>query len=199
MALPAFFDPIANAPKPQKIVLGLLGLVIIGAAAYFLLISPLETRLVQLRTQEASLQRELVQARAIVADLARFRREVLELQARVNTLKERLPTERELPPLYRAVSDAASQARLGVSLFQPREAQVKDYYAEIPIVINAEGSYHRFGEFFERVARLSRVVTVTEMKLATGKRPGNSVRAELILATFQYRPVGSPKPPTPKK
>lgn len=198
MALPALFDPIVNAPKPQKIVLGLLGLAVIGAASYLLLISPLETRVAQIRTQEASLERELVQNRAIVADLARYRREVLELEARVKVLKERLPTERELPPLYRAVSDAATQSRLGVSLFQPREAQVKDYYAEIPIVVNAEGSYHRFGEFFERVARLSRVVTVRDMKLQTGTRPGYTVRAELTLATYQYRPVGSPKP-APKK
>src|SRR2546430_12541239 len=35
--LPALFDPIVNAPKPQKIALGAVGLAIIGAAAYFLL------------------------------------------------------------------------------------------------------------------------------------------------------------------
>ncbi|MEK7700762.1 MAG: type 4a pilus biogenesis protein PilO [candidate division NC10 bacterium] len=194
MALPALFDPIVNAPKPQKIVLGVTGLAIAGAAAYFLLISPLETTVAQLRTQEASLQRELVQNRAIVADLARFRREVVELEARINVLKERLPSDREMPALYRTLSDAGTQAGLAVSLFQPREAQIKDYYAEIPIVVNAEGSYHRFGEFLERVARLARVVTVAQMKLSAGNRPGFPVRAELTLATYQYRPVGSPKP-----
>jgi type IV pilus assembly protein PilO len=194
MALPALFDPIVNAPKPQKIVLGVTGLAIVGAAAYFLLISPLETTVAQLRTQEASLQRELVQNRAIVADLARFRREVVELEARINVLKERLPSDREMPALYRTLSDAGTQAGLAVSLFQPREAQIKDYYAEIPIVVNAEGSYHRFGEFLERVARLARVVTVAQMKLSAGNRPGFPVRAELTLATYQYRPVGSPKP-----
>lgn len=193
MALPAFFNPIVNAPKPQKIVLGVMGLAIIGAAAYFLLISPLETKVAQLRTQEASLQRELVQNRAIAADLARFRKEVMELEARINAVKERLPTERELPTLYRTLSDAGTEAGLAVSLFQPREAQIKDYYAEIPIVVNAEGSYHRFGEFLERVARLARVVTVREMKLSRGTRPGSPVRMELTLATYQYRPVGSPK------
>ena len=194
MALPALFDPIVNAPKPQKIVLGVTGLAIAGAAAYFLLISPLETTVAQLRTQEASLQRELVQNRAIVADLARFRREGVELEARINVLKERLPSDREMPALYRTLSDAGTQAGLAVSLFQPREAQIKDYYAEIPIVVNAEGSYHRFGEFLERVARLARVVTVAQMKLSAGNRPGFPVRAELTLATYQYRPVGSPKP-----
>ena len=55
MALPAFFDPIVNAPKPQKIVLGVFGLAIIGAAAYFLLLSPLDARVQQLRAQNAAL------------------------------------------------------------------------------------------------------------------------------------------------
>jgi type IV pilus assembly protein PilO len=193
MALPAIFDPLVNAPKPQKIVLGVFGLAVIGAAAYFLLLSPLETKIAQLRAQSASLSDELVKSRAMVADIARFRREAQELEAKIAVLKDRLPGEREMPTLYRSLSDAGTQAGLGVSLFQPREARVKDYYAEIPITINAEGSYHQLGEFFERVARLPRVVTVQELKLSSTNRPGRAVRAELTLATYQYRPVGAPK------
>lgn len=194
MALPAIFDPIVNAPKPQKVVLGVMGLAVISAAAYFLLLSPLDMRVAQLRTQDASLQRELERNRAIVADLARFRKEVADLEVRISAIKDRLPSEREMPTLYRTLSDAGTQAGLAVSLFQPRDAQIRDYYAEIPILITAEGSYHRFGEFFERVAKLARVVTVKDMKLSSGARPGHPVRAELTLATYQYRPVGSPKP-----
>jgi type IV pilus assembly protein PilO len=198
MALPAFLDPIVNAPKPQKIVLGVFGLVVICAASYFLLLSPLDARLVQLRAQNASLGEEVVKSRAMVADLARTRREMAELEARIAILKDRLPTERELPTLYRSLNDAGSQAGLGVALFQPREGQIKDYYVEIPIAVNAEGSYHQLGEFLERLARLPRVVTLREMRLASTNRSGRAVRAELTLATYQYRPVGAPKPVAPK-
>jgi type IV pilus assembly protein PilO len=199
MALPAFLDPIVNAPKPQKIVLGVFGLVIIGAAAYFLLLSPLDTKLAQLRAQNASLGDEVVKARAMVADLARNRREMAELEVKIAILKDRLPSERELPTLYRSLHDAGTQAGLGVALFQPRDGQIKDYYVEIPIAVNAEGSYHQLGEFLERLARLPRVVTLREMRLASTNRPGRAVRAELTLATYQYRPVGSPKPPVAPK
>ncbi|PYN62648.1 MAG: hypothetical protein DMD92_02170 [Candidatus Rokuibacteriota bacterium] len=199
MALPPLFDPIVNAPKPQKIVLGIFGLVIIGAASYFLLLSPLDTKLAQLRAQNASLGDEVVKARALVADLARTRREMAELEVKVAILKDRLPSERELPTLYRSLHDAGTQAGLGVALFQPREGQVKDYYVEIPIAVNAEASYHQLGEFLERLARMPRVVTLREMRLASTNRPGRAVRAELTLATYQYRPVGSPKPPVAPK
>ena len=206
MAMPTFFAPIANAPRPQKIVFGVMGLAIIGAASWFLLLSPLGVRVEGLRTQHAAIQKDLMQARAIAADVARFRREIAALEKTLAALTARLPNERETPPLYRAVSDAAYQAGLSVTLFQPKEAQVRDYYAEIPIAFTAEGNYHQFGSFLERVARLSRVVNVgdlrvigvsTSREVKTSSAPaGGPVRGELVLATYMYRPVGSP--PAPK-
>jgi type IV pilus assembly protein PilO len=198
MALPPLFDPIVNAPRPQKLVAGVVGLIIIVAAGYFLLLAPAEAQVSQLRAQLTSLQREVERSRAIVADLAKFRREATELEARLNALKDRLPGEKEIPTLYRTLSDAASAAGLGVSLFQPRPPAVRDYYSEIPITINAEASYHQIGEFFERVAKLARVVNVTEIKLSGVNRPRTPVRAELVLATYMYRPLGSPPAPKPK-
>ena len=196
MALPAVFDSLVNAPKPQKIVAGVFGLAVIGAAAYFLLLSPLEGRVSALRAQSSSLEREMGQSRAVVANLARYRREAAELEARLNLLKERLPTEKEMPTLYRALSDAGTQAGLGVSLFQPRDPSTKDYYNEIPITVTAEGTYHEVGAFFERLARLSRVVNVTDFRLSALTRQRVPLRAEMTLATYTYRPIGSP--PAPK-
>jgi type IV pilus assembly protein PilO len=196
MPLPAIFDPIVNAPKPQKIVLGVVGLGIIIGAAYFLMLSPLQIQVGQLRAQNESLQRELVQSRAIAAEIDRYRREVVELEVKINVLKDKLPTEREMPAFYRSMSDAGIQAGLGVSLFQPRDGVTKDYVVEIPITVNAEGSYHQLGEFLERVARLPRVASLRDMKLGGQKKPGSPVRAELTLVTYTYRPVGSP--PAPK-
>jgi len=185
MPLPPIFDPIVNAPRPQKLVAGVAGLIIIAAAGYFLLLAPAEAQVSQLRAQLTALQRDVERNRAIVADLAKYRREAAELEARLNALKDRLPGEKEIPTLYRTVSDAAS-------------AVVRDYYSEIPITLNAEAGYHQIGEFFERVAKMARVVNVTEIKLSGVNRPRAPVRAELVLATYMYRPIGSPPPPKPK-
>lgn len=206
MAMPAFLAPIANAPRPQKLVFGVIGLAIIGAAAWFLLLSPMMVQVDALTAQNDKLQKELLQARAIAADIARFRKEIAILEKTLLAVTDRLPNERETPPLYRSVSDAAYQAGLAVSLFQPREAQVKDYYAEIPIAFTAEGNYHQFGSFFERVARLPRVVNVGDLKISgVGAKDAKDktaaavgpVRGELMLATYMYRPVGSPPAPKP--
>ena len=197
MPLPPIFDPIVNAPRPQKLVAGVVGAVVIAAAAYFLVLAPAQAEVTQLRAQLTSLQSEIARSRAIVADLLKYRREVAELEVRLNALKERLPGEKEIPTLYRTVSDAATASGLGVALFQPRPPVVRDYYSEIPISLNAEAGYHQIGEFFERVAKLARVVNITEMKFNGLNRPRVPVRAELILATYMYRPVGAPPAPRP--
>jgi type IV pilus assembly protein PilO len=205
MAMPVFLAPITNAPRPHKIIIGTLGLAIIGAAAWFLLLSPLQVQVQALAAQNDKVQLELMQARAIVADVARWRKEIAILERTLVALTERLPNERETPPLYRSVSDAAYQAGLSVALFQPREAQIRDYYAEIPITFTAEGSYHQFGTFFERVARLPRVVNVGDLKISGVPKdakdkaapPAGSVRGEVVFATYMYRPVGSPPAPKP--
>lgn len=197
MALPAFLDPIVDAPRWQKVVLGLMGLAIITAGVYFLLLSPLETSVEGLRAKNVSVQKELIEARAAAVDLARARREAAELERQLDIMKERLPGEKEMPTLFRSLTDAAFQAGLAVSLFQPREGRIRDYYVEIPITMTAEGGYHELGGFFERAAAFPRVVTVAELKLTALTKSANALRAELTLATYQYRPVGSPPAPKP--
>jgi type IV pilus assembly protein PilO len=197
MALPAFFNPIVNAPAPQKIVAGIMGLLVIVGVSYVFLLQPAITVVDQLRPELAALEREVAQNRTILANLMKFRQEAAELEARLNALKDRLPSEREMPGLYRTVSDAAASAGLGVSLFQPRPVTTHEVYTEIPITLNGEAGYHQLGEFLEKVARFPRVVTVNEIKMTSGTRPRNPVKTELVLATYMYRPIGSPPPPKP--
>ncbi|MGH7354994.1 MAG: type 4a pilus biogenesis protein PilO, partial [Candidatus Rokuibacteriota bacterium] len=186
MAAPAIIQNFIDGPKLPKVVLGVALLVAIVAGGYYLLISPVDARIAQLRTKNAALQTELAQSRAAVAELDTFRRELEQLQKRLAALKEKLPQERETPGLYKALSESAQKTGLGVSLFQPREAKPRDYVNELPITLQAEGGYHQVAQFFELVARLPRVVNVTEIKL-TGQRGARTVKADLMLATYTYR------------
>lgn len=209
MALPAFLDPIITAPAWQRLLVGVIALAALGGAGYFLAISPLETRVATLRAQRHSQQQAIAETRAMVADLERLRRRAAEVERQLEIVKDLLPTEREIPSLYRTLSDAATQAGLAVTLFQPREARIRDFYNEIPIVLVGEGGYHEVGDFVGRVAALPRTTTIGELKLTgaetlrpaattvAAKKPHHTLRAELTLLTYVYRPVGSPPAPKP--
>jgi type IV pilus assembly protein PilO len=188
MALPAPLQNFVDGPKLPKIVLGVLGVVALIALSYFFVMSPLLVRIDALVQRKTQLTAEVTQARAQVAEIERFRREIVELEKRLVLLQDRLPSEKETPTLYRALSSAAEQAGLGVSLFQPKDAKPKDVVNEIPITLTAEGSYHELAKFFERVAGLPRVVTVNDFKMSGLTKTRNSMKADMTLATYMYRP-----------
>ena len=197
MALPAPLQNFVDGPKLPKVVLGVFGLVALAVASYFLLIAPIQERIAALVQRKTQATTEVNQARAQVAEIERFRRELAELEKKLVLLQDRLPSEKETPTLYRALSSAAEQAGLGVSLFQPREARAKDVVNEIPIVLAAEGSYHQVAKFFERVAALPRVVTVNDFKMSGLGKARNSMRVDLTLATYMYKSSLAPAPARP--
>jgi type IV pilus assembly protein PilO len=192
------FEAITNAPRSQKIILGVMLLAIVVIGGYFSVLSPKLFDAENLRARLGALEAEVRQSRAIAQNLAGFRQEAIRLRERLEAAKERLPNEKEMPTLYRQISELAFQAGLTVSLFQPKEPQPGEVYSELPIVVSAEAGFHQVGSFFDRLSRLQRIVTLTEMKLQGVERPIGILKADLTLATYVFRPEGAPPPAPPK-
>src|SRR5215470_12919939 len=192
----ALGDAFTNAPRPQKIAFGVIVLVIVAALGYFAL-SPKGAEREALRQRSEALEAEVLKARADEANLRPFRAQAEALRKRLEAAKERLPSEREIPRLYRQVSDLASQAGLGVALFQPKNPEDRDVLTEVPIAVTVECSYNQLGAFFEKLGQLSRIVSLNDFKLSGIDRPTGTVRAEMMLATYVFRPEGAPPPAKP--
>jgi len=193
----AVLDPIVNAPPQQKLIFGAMALVIVGGLGYFLLISGARVDRDTLFQENEVRRAEVVKAKADEANLRPFRAMAEALRKRLDAAKERLPQEREIPQVYRQVSDLASQSGLGVSLFQPKKPEDRDVLTEVPIAVTAEGTYHQMGAFLQRVGQMPRIVSLGEFRMLGIDRAPGTVRAELTLATYVFRPEGAP--PSPAK
>lgn len=191
----ALLDPIVNAPRPQKIVLGCVPLVVILALGWFLLISPMQMERDAKAARLQDLQAQVTKAQADEANFRQIRIQAEALAKRLEAAKERLPTERELPGLYRRITDLAAQSEVQVALFQVKKPEERSVYQEIPITFNAEAAYHKVGVFFERLGRMPRVVTLEDFRLLLNDKPTGSVRAELVLSTYVFR-AEPPRPGT---
>lgn len=191
----AVLDPIVNAPPQQKLIFGTMVLVIVGGLGYFLLISGASADRDALFQENEVRRAEVVKAKADEANLRPFRAMAEALRKRLDEAKERLPQEREIPQVYRQVSDLASQSGLGVSLFQPKKPEDRDVLTEVPIAVTAEGTYHQMGAFLQRVGQMPRIVSLGEFRMVGIDRAPGTVRAELTLATYMFRPEGAPPPP----
>jgi type IV pilus assembly protein PilO len=190
----AFYDPIVALPKPQKIAIGVIGLVAIGALAFFLLLQPMWDERDALWNRNETLRAKVIQARADEANLRPFRVQAAALRKRLEAAQERLPLEREVPRLYRHVSDLAVQSGLGLALFQPRAPEEKAVLTELPIAVISESGYHQLGVFFDKIGRLPRIVNLGDFRMSGIERATGTVRAELTLTTYVFRPEGAPPP-----
>jgi Tfp pilus assembly protein PilO len=191
----ALLDPIANAPKPQKIALGVIGLGIVAALGYFLLLAPGMQERDNLHQRNDALRAEVARAQADEANLRAFRAQAAALRKRLEVAKERLPSEKEMPRLYRQITDIAAASGLGVALFAPKPPDDKAVLAEVPISMTAEATYHQMGAFFDRVGRLPRIVALGDFKWTGIERPTGTVRAEMTLSTYIFREEGATTPP----
>jgi type IV pilus assembly protein PilO len=191
----AFIDVFTAAPRPQKIVAGLFGLLIVAALGYFV-ISPKTAEREASRQRLDTLQAEVARARVEEAGLRTFRAQAAALRQRLEVAKMRLPSEREIPALYRQVSDLAHQSGLAVALFAPKPAEDRENVTEIPIAVTAEGTFHQLGGFLSRVGRIPRIVNLNDFRLAGIERPTGTLRADLTLATYLFRADAPPPPPT---
>jgi type IV pilus assembly protein PilO len=171
-----------------------LAAIICGAFWYFWYSPALEEESKK-TTQLESLQREIRALEVTANKLQEFQREVQLLEAQLETLKRILPPDKETPDLMRRVQSLASQSRLNIKNFTPAAEVTRDFYKEVPINVDVEGTYHDLGQFFDRVSRLARLVNMTNVKVKAQatQTASKTIAASGVATTYVY----VDKPPSP--
>jgi type IV pilus assembly protein PilO len=142
----------------------------------------LTQREAELATVRADIQRGLATARR----LPEFRRQVTELEAQLDRLRPVLPSEKDVADLLRRIQGMATQSNLTIRGFAPQAVATRQMYAEWPIGLQIEGTYHNLGNFLERVSKFPRIINVTgiHIKAKDNGGPGDSITAECTATTF---------------
>ena len=130
----------------------------------------MQDRLAETQAQYEKKSAELARARASVADLPRFEAEYQQLHQRWELASELLPTDRQLPTLLRRITLAGQQTGVTFKVFRPAGIKPSDYHTEMPINVAVSGDYHAVGSFLAELANMRRIVTVSNLKLATNNR-----------------------------
>jgi len=154
----------------------------------------LTQRQAQLDTIRADIQRGLATARR----LPEFRRQVADLEAQLDRLRPVLPNEKDVADLLRRIQGMATQSNLTIRGFAPQAVATRQMYAEWPIGLQIEGTYHNLGNFLERVSKFPRIINVTgiHIKAKDNGSPGDSITAECTATTFVLvEPKGAPGAP----
>ena len=142
------------------------GVVAVLASYYFLFYEPLteektteETKKEQLVTQRSTAEADLRRYNTDVAELARARQRAQALQAV-------LPNDADIPGFMQSVNALAEASGLQISLIQPVEERVEQYYARLPVQLRVTGGYLALARFFHAVSQLPRVINMENIKLS---------------------------------
>jgi len=146
--LNALVERFAKLPRSQRAVVAALAYLVLAALGYFAVIGPVQT---DIESADSAYQglvqtRNEVKARAdtraqLEADLAKITEELKQ------ALTE-LPNDREIPGLLSEIDGLARRSGLEVRRFQPLPEVMAEYYAEVPVQIVMDGSYHKVANFF---------------------------------------------------
>jgi type IV pilus assembly protein PilO len=149
------------------------------------------------QAQLVELKKQIQALEATANRLPEFQREVQALEARLETLKRILPPEKEMPDLMRRVQYLAAQSSLAIRKFNPAKTTQKQFYLEVPIAIDVEGTYHNLGAFFDRISRMSRLVNVGNIKIKAQSKPtiNNTIAVTATATTYVYHEP-PPAPPS---
>lgn len=163
---------------------GLLAL-LLGAAWWFGWKQQLEALEAQ-RGEESRLKQEWVDKKTQAVNLEEYRRQLAEIDRSFGALLQQLPNRAEMGDLLVDINKAAQGRGLSVELFKPGGEAVRDFYAEMPISLTVQGSYHDIGAFTGDVATLPRIVTLNDINLSLVAGKGNLLTLKTTAKTFRY-------------
>ena len=179
---------LAKVPLAQRLLVLGVAIVLIIGGTYLLLISPMQDDKARMEQQINKLDAQLVQKKAIARDLTRYRVEVERLKQRLNEALTLLPNESEIPELLQKLASLVEQSDCQMQTFEPQGEISQGFYARIPVKMAIQGNYHSIAVFFDKVAKLARIVNVTDIKLGTPVLENKKVvlSASFRATTFKF-------------
>lgn len=164
-------DKIQKIPTRTRAI-GFGVLVVVLLSVYILQFQiPMKKQIDQLEKSCSELQSKIQANDAKIKKLDVLKAEVKTLQARLVVLTEQLPPESEVSTLLKQIQNLVNQSGLVLKLWRPgaRRMHPSGLYEEIPVNMTLTGGYHNAAALFDRIGKLTRIVNILNMKMASPK------------------------------
>jgi type IV pilus assembly protein PilO len=200
----AFLEKIEKLALWQRVAIVAAVLVLLCGAAVWFLFLPKWDEITILEQRVQALEKKLATAKINAAELGKFQVKMQEAEAQFKIAMRALPENQEIPSLLTSISKSGQEVGLEFLLFEPKIEIKKEFYAEIPVAMSIRGDYHNLVIFFDKVARLSRIVNITDIVM-TPIQEGHLLITNCNAITYKFvesPPAVAPRPaagnPAPK-
>lgn len=175
--------------------------VVITLGVWFALIRPMQEIN---KADDLMLERkkaELAQLLPYQSRLAQLSRDVESLQKQIELQQQILPEEKQVDTFIRGIQTEAHTSGIEIRRFTAMPVATREFYSELPFEMEIDGPFFGVTGFFDRVAKMDRIVNVSGLQMANVKNAGqakvkktyNYAPSESVAATFVATAFFSPK------
>jgi type IV pilus assembly protein PilO len=181
------FDNVGTWPFAVKMLVwaGLLIAVLIGG--YYYHIQDMQVVLATEEAKEVTLRKDFETKAFQAANLEAYRQQMEEMEESFGALVSQLPSDTEVPGLLEDITNKGLLNGLDIASIDLQKESAKEFYVELPIAINASGSYHDLGAFISGMAGLPRIVTLHDFQITADKKNANKLDMKIIAKTYRYK------------
>lgn len=111
-------------------------------------------------------------------------------------LKVLLPEQREITNVLQGLQDNARDSRMIVMRFSPRDDTQQDVIMAKPVEIEVDSNFNNLRDFFDKMAKLPRIVSVSDFKLNQLEKQTaeKTIHAQFLLTAYYADPELMNKP-----
>lgn len=132
-------------------------------------------------------QKKLATYQAAQRNLPKFREEVAKLEQQLEKLVQILPSKKETHNIIKKIKSLVDQGDFDFKSFIPKNIIEKGFYAEWPIAVNVQGTYHHLARFFDKLRTFPRIVNIVSMDIrAISDQTVNTINSTFTMVTYIY-------------
>jgi len=174
-----------NWPWPFKAAAFILIFVALQVAGYFIFWQGQMEAIEKGRADVAKQKEVFLEKKRLAVNLDAYKQQRAEIEQAFGALLKQLPNKSEMDALLIDINQAGLGRGLAFELFKPADKEnFTEFYAELPVNIKVTGQYHDLGAFASDVAKMPRIVLLTDVKLDPPK--DGVLSMEAIAKTYRY-------------
>ncbi len=180
-------NKLTKLKMPHKVAILVAACAIPIIAFSVLFYSPQTKEIKGLEASKQSLEAEIQKAEKAAKELEKHKAEMEETKLKFRAASRLLPQKKEIPSLLTNISGQGTSSGLDFLSFTPRSEGVKEFYAEIPVDIVVRGTYHNVGTFLDKISKLPRIVTVSDLNVGAPVREDGEMMLNTRFKLVTYR------------
>ena len=184
------FENVGSWPIAAKAMVIVMLFAAILAGGYYYHLSALSDRLQAAESRELDLRRQFERKSFEAENLEAYKAQLDEMRESFGALVSQLPSDTEVPGLLEDISSKGELNGLRIEAIDLLDEVLEEFYIELPIAIEANGSYHDLGAFVSGMASLPRIVTLHDFEIEMSGDDSSNLSMDITAKTYRYRDDG---------